>query len=116
MYISNLYGRKSMNAVKLLAAALMLAGASAPAFADTAPVQAVEYRDLNLSTARGVARLDARLHRAVGQVCEMPDLRDLVAMAEYRKCHKIAVGSVAQQRTVVLAAQGASHQMAAAQH
>jgi len=55
---------------RLIAAAALTAATASPVLAESITVQ---HRDLDLSTAQGKARLDARLAKAARKVCGMND-------------------------------------------
>jgi UrcA family protein len=88
-------------AAAIAASALVTAG---PAFAQSEPSATVRFDDLNLTDARDVSRLDARVHRAADQICGHPDIRDLTGMREAQNCRTIALHSAEPQMQVALAA------------
>lgn len=102
----------------LAAAAIVAAGlnVAAPASAQGAPraasaplgSAAVTHADLNLGSAAGVARLEARVRRAAEGLCGDPGVRPLHFAAKSRDCIDQAVADAQPQlRTAIeRAAQG----------
>jgi UrcA family protein len=83
-----------------IAAALLAAVLStAPARADSAfPSVVVQFDDLNLDTAPGVARLYKRLHVAAEQVCDSPVATGSRFIArDWRQCIDAAVDRAVKQ-------------------
>ncbi|MXO91444.1 UrcA family protein [Pontixanthobacter aquaemixtae] len=87
-------------------AAISAACTAAPAFADSISIQ---YRDLNLSTAEGQAKLEQRIDRAAKKVCKLGDhtmgtrISDPSAKACYAKAKKQAsrqMAAVVQDRNL----------------
>jgi UrcA family protein len=80
----------------ILAAAITLAGLSAPALADPyrvlvrgdAETRSVDVYmgDLNLSSPRDAREASRRIASAARYVCQPPDARDLSERADYRQC------------------------------
>lgn len=101
----------------IIAAGLAGLALAQPAFANTAETAAanpdmvvnqrlVNYADLDLSTADGQARFDARLRRAAAAVCEANyGPHPLNEAMEARRCYRNALQSA--QRT--MADRGARH-------
>jgi UrcA family protein len=83
-----------------LAAQPALASAAAPAQADReVQHRMVSYADLDLSTAGGQAKFDARLRRAAATVCEANyGPHPLTEAMEARRCYRDALQSA--QRTM----------------
>ncbi|MEP5937702.1 MAG: UrcA family protein [Erythrobacter sp.] len=83
------------------AAALGLALITTPVMAEQNTTQsiAVEYRDLNLSTPEGQAKLDKRVDRAAAQVCGLTGIRTgtRVRSSSSKKCYAKARKSVEKQ-------------------
>lgn len=78
----------------------------APAFAADADVaqQAVPYRDLDLTHRLGVAKLNARVNRALERVCGGPVHRPLHEAMTYRTCVTAARAEVAARVREVIGA------------
>ena len=72
----------------LVAAGSILAGTASQAFAAAPDTQTriVSYADLNLASARGRERLEARLEAAVRDVCGVAIPGDLVAHFQVKDC------------------------------
>ena len=99
--------RRAMFASLALVPALALSAAPARAADSDAEVHqmAVPYHDLDLATAKGRARLQARLDRAAAMVCGQPDgLRPAFTDEAARTCYNTAL---AHARTALAAAQTA---------
>lgn len=73
---------------------------STPAMADT-KTKEVQYQDLDLSTAKGQARLKTRVRQAVKQVCNSPRAITLNERADQQNCEANAMAAAmpeAEQR------------------
>lgn len=66
----------------------------------------VDYVDLDLSSARGRAALDARIERALRDVCRTRFSRSVRAAAQMRACLTETRRSIAPQRKAILARAG----------
>ena len=100
----------------LLTAALAAASLAAPVLAaDATPGLriAVPHADLNLASAAGVSRLDARLRLAIKTLCGEPRDYDLAGSNAIRRCRAEARDAVAAQRARLLVAAGADTRLAA---
>ena len=94
--------------------------AAQPAFAQTAAnpdlvvqQRMVQYADLDLSTADGQSKLDARLRRAASQVCDVNNgPHPLSEAMEARRCYRNAVQS-AQRAMAARGVTGTSVKVAA---
>lgn len=87
----------------------LAAALSTPAIAQHTSTQSVQvnYRDLDLASAHGVAVLDRRIDQAIWQLCGDFSLAQGQAA---RNCRAAARGVAATQRSVVLAnAQSGAH-------
>ena len=77
----------------LISSATLLAGAAAPTVA--APLEAksriVSYADLDLGSAAGRDRLEARIDRAVRAVCGRASVKDLNALDQVLSCRAEAL-------------------------
>lgn len=62
-----------------------------------APQARVAYDDLNLASAAGVARLDARIRAAAERLCDANGVRDLGARLAADKCEAAIVAAAAPQ-------------------
>ena len=93
--------------IKLIVAAAAVA-LSAPAFAASEPVDTaiVEYGDLNLSSARGVATLQRRINHAAKQVCGEVPSREIALRQEVIDCQAGVIANAAAQLQPVLSAAG----------
>ncbi|MGF7150670.1 UrcA family protein [Sphingomonas zeicaulis] len=107
---------------KFLASTLLLLIASpalpvlpSPALAQdhAAPIR-VEYRDLNLSSAQGVALLDRRIRTAVDRACANWSADTLKRRTEFAACRRAKIQEVAAQRDRAVAKSRAGTQVAAA--
>lgn len=63
----------------------------------------VEYRDLDLQTPEGVARLDHRIAKAISASCPNDRPTELSAKIEERHCRAARMAEIAPQRERVLA-------------
>ena len=72
----------------------------------------ISVAGLNLASPDAQAQLDARIQRAVRNVCAPADYRDLRAMADRPACEKAAYSSASARRDV-LVARAQSEQLAA---
>ena len=72
----------------ILSAASVLGGAASPALAapPEAQTRIVSYADLDLGSAAGRARLEARIDRAVRAVCGRAAIKDLNALDQVLEC------------------------------
>ncbi|MEI6484915.1 MAG: UrcA family protein [Sphingomonadales bacterium] len=94
-------------------ALLLIAASAAPALANPTitvaghngrfPSVAVPYGDLNLASATGQRRLDARLWQAAGEVCTMTHMRDLSESRLADRCRRAALATVRPARDAALA-------------
>ncbi len=85
------------------AAALVATGAPAAAAtpivveATQVPTARVAHDDLNLRTAAGVRRLQARVRRAAEQLCVEPNSKSLQVVADGKACVRVAIDQAAPQ-------------------
>jgi UrcA family protein len=92
-------------AAALATSAATLIATGAPAAAATpivveatpVPTARVAHDDLNLRTAAGVRRLQARVRRAAEQLCVEPHNKSLQVVAHGRACVRIAIDQAAPQ-------------------
>jgi UrcA family protein len=92
-------------AAALATSAATLVATGAPAAAATpivieasqAPTARVAHDDLNLRTAVGVRRLQARVRRAAEQLCLEPNVKSLQVLADGRACVRVAVEQATPQ-------------------
>lgn len=87
---------------KLVLTTLALIGLSAPAAAQQ-PVtvrasRVVDYSDLNLATARGIATLDGRINSAIRSVCRVSSDNNWMETIESSACRQVAWSDVRRQR------------------
>lgn len=66
-------------------AASALAAVSTPASAETKSV-AVQYADLDLTSASGMATLEGRIAAAARKICGKPEARSVHDGADYQRC------------------------------
>lgn len=59
--------------------------------------EAVNIRDLDLSTPRGISKLERRINRAIDRVCPADGIGALVERSSVRQCREDAVASVRPQ-------------------
>jgi UrcA family protein len=100
--------RFALATAAILAAAVNVgAPASARAFR-TANTASISHGDLNLASAAGIARLDARVRRAAERLCIDPGVRPLHFAAQARVCVDEAVAAARPQldRAIEQAARG----------
>lgn len=85
-------------------AAIALAGAVAPAMAETVSV-AVSYSDLDLTSAAGKKALETRVAVAIKTVCAKPEARTIKSMKAWESCKTDAADSASEQmaRSIQLA-------------
>jgi UrcA family protein len=83
--------RTAMAFTVLAACAAIGAVGSAHAANADARALTVRYSDLNLSTEQGSLVLYGRIVDAARQVCELPNIRDLQAVALSRACREQAI-------------------------
>jgi len=57
----------------------------------------VTFADLDLASDAGLATLQGRVQAAVKEVCARPSIRDLAAVATWRKCRADALDQAARQ-------------------
>lgn len=82
--------------VTALAALCATGLTAAPAAAEEVQV-AVEYGDLDISTAAGADTLGKRIEAAVKAACNRPDNRDLRAMQAWTDCKDQAMSDAMEQ-------------------
>ncbi len=91
----------------LMTAAAGIALVATPALAADAPDQSMQisYRDLNLSTPEGQAKLDQRVDVAARQICELSTntTGTRIQSRSKRACYDNAVKSVKQQIATLVA-------------
>lgn len=89
-----------MKALVMLAAVVTSALLLIPtvATAQTATTAIVSYHNLDLSTAAGREKLDARLDRTIEQLCAEPGMRGVGRLSMERACVASARSSVASFR------------------
>lgn len=99
--------------IKLTVAAVAMA-LSAPAFAanDSVDTAVVQYSDLDLSSARGVDRLQRRINQAAKQVCGEVPARELALRQEVIACQTNAIAKASAQLRPILAAAGSDVKLA----
>ena len=88
-------------------ALLALILAATPTLAQP-PVETVRTSDLDLATARGVAKLDHRIDHAIAQLCGTAFPTDLDGRAQVENCRAETAKSVADRRQMLLAHAGGS--------
>jgi UrcA family protein len=92
-------------AAALATSAATLVATGAPAVAATpivveatqVPTARVAHDDLNLRSAAGVRKLQARVRRAAQQLCVEPNSKSLQVVAEGKACIRVAVEQAAPQ-------------------
>lgn len=93
----------------LTAAALGMAMLATPAIAGSESGQkiSVEYRDLNLMTEEGQAKLDARIDDAARKVCKLDEIRTgtRIPSSDRKKCFTQARKSVETQMASLISAE-----------
>lgn len=107
---------KTVLALAALAAAFTAAPASAQEpISISGGTIAVRTADLDLSSGRGVAKLDRRIRAAAGLACGTASDFDLRGKNKVRRCRHDTIASVAGQREAALAsaAQPSQTQLAA---
>lgn len=101
-----------MKSIRYISLALLALTVAAPAAAETVRVP-VSYSGLDLNSPAGIAELDARIGRAVDQICGRPFPDTLTSRYTLRRCQTEARSSVQAQRADALAqAQSRGIQMA----
>lgn len=93
-----------------LASALLLA--PLPALAGGLPTRIVQYGDLDLTRAEGVARLERRLVAAARSVCPVGDALNLAAFMSAQKCRATALAASKTQTQLAIATARSTRQMA----
>ncbi|UVO53965.1 UrcA family protein [Sphingomonas sp. SUN039] len=99
----------------LLVASTILLAAAAPAWASPAetPVTSeVRTDDLNLGTAAGRTRLEARVGRAARQLCALSE-RGIAALDAEKRCVALAMKQAAPQVDLAVAKASSAVQIAA---
>ncbi|HEY1606333.1 MAG TPA: UrcA family protein [Allosphingosinicella sp.] len=86
--------------------ALLLLGLVSVSALAQPPAATVRSSDLDLATPRGIARLDARIDRAIARLCGAADPADLDGQAAVASCRAATMKSVADRRAVLLARAG----------
>lgn len=107
---SRLIGKPCLMTLKTFAF-IALASVTLPATASAASVDAnrvevsreVQYGDLDLASAQGRGRFDARINSAVRSVCGIADSRDLKEMAQMRRCRREALALATTNRELAIA-------------
>ena len=102
-------------AAALATSAATLLATGAPAVAATPilveatqdPTARVVHNDLNLRTAAGVRRLQARVRRAAEQLCLDPHAKSLQVIADGKACVRVAIEQVAPQVEKAIGAEAA---------
>jgi UrcA family protein len=92
-------------AAALATSAATLVATGAPAAAATpivveatqVPTARVAHEDLNLRTAAGVRRLQARVRRAAEQLCIEPNSKSLQVVADGKACVRVAIEQASPQ-------------------
>ena len=87
-------------------AALALSGA-ANAKLPTTVSERVSIADLDLATAEGAAKLDARIRAAAEKVCEGALVRDLRSISTFNRCKDTAIAGAMEQVAALNTASGA---------
>lgn len=85
---------------KRFAAALVVAGLAIianPSHANDLQIEAVSYRDLNLTWSEGASVLYGRIKAAAGRVCNSDGGRDLRAVDETKMCVDKAIADAVAQ-------------------
>ena len=67
------------------------------------PTEIVSYRDLNLASGDGVARLNRRIESAANRLCVDPNPQPLSAVMLDRACRADAIASAAPQVSAAIA-------------
>ena len=83
-------------AIKALAAASLSFLAITPAAAQEVRAT-VGFADLDVHSAAGAERLNARLLGTISTVCERPDLRNLKAVTAWEACKDAAMSGALEQ-------------------
>ncbi|MBB5684037.1 UrcA family protein [Sphingobium boeckii] len=107
--------RAVYSAIFATAASLSLIAAMAPAHAGTIKESVstqVSFRDLNLSTAEGVSRLNQRVKSAANRICGVRDSRDLRAMQNARTCRIAALEKAGADIQVAIAERASGSRLA----
>jgi UrcA family protein len=78
------------------------------------PTERVSYADLNLASASGQARLEARIRSAAEHVCFLTNDRSLDKYMPERRCFTTAYNGGVSQMNSLVAAQGSNPSLAAA--
>jgi UrcA family protein len=103
-----------MNRIRSIPLALAAAAISASPAAASFEGRQVNFADLDLGSPAGIATLDARIERAVRQICGDPSPASLQSQREVRRCRSETLSIVQAQRSDALARAGSrSIQMAA---
>jgi UrcA family protein len=91
--------------IKFLTTALLGLGllSGVAVAAPPAKVIRIEYRDLNLQNAAGVAQLDRRIAKALAAICPHDRPVDLTARIEEKHCRRAKLAEILPQRDRVLA-------------
>lgn len=102
----------SKTVTSLALAAMLSAGAAAPAMAKhdgnrDIQTATVSYGDLNLASEAGAQKLESRIRYAARKVCGPQANRSITAMTDYRTCYKSALTS-GKKAMVTLIAQAKS--------
>ena len=95
-------------AAAIFAAAVNVGGPASARGVRTASVASISHADLNLTSAAGIARLDARVRRAAERLCIDPGVRPLHFASQSRACVDEAVAAARPQlnRAIEQAARG----------
>jgi UrcA family protein len=81
--------------IRLILPAALLLATAAPVIAqdEPLPTRAVQYGDLNLASADGVAAFHRRVQTAARALCGDANVRDLDILAEVQRCRHAAINS-----------------------
>jgi UrcA family protein len=96
-----------------LAAAVACLAVSAPALANPTEI-AVTYKDLNLASPDGRAKLDHRLDNAAAEVCSAHGTHDLASKDVARRCHQAAMSDAREKAQIVVARAKGDQEVASA--
>ncbi|MGZ8282087.1 MAG: UrcA family protein [Allosphingosinicella sp.] len=92
-----------MTRIRYIPLALIASAIAAAPVAASPTSTAVRYGDLDLNSPAGIAAFDARIARAVRQVCGSPYPRDLQGRRDVERCRAETLASTQAQRSDALA-------------
>ena len=93
---------------------IALVAAAAPVSAQETRSIEVEYQDLNLAHAKGVARLQTRIKSAARIVCSPAPTRALSDRLDYNQCVDVAINGSKKAVVTLLAEANSSNKLASA--